>query len=174
MSSSNSYPGWAYLLAGVAMGLFVAFLVYLKNLPEQNRRLTDKQKQEQHSAPTFDFYTILPELEVVVPELEVLKGKQDKSAQPATNEKRTDSAELTGNEAFVLQIGSFKENQQADKLKASLALIGLEAHIQKVRVDNNTWHRVRLGPFDNRKTLNAIRQRLKENDLPAITLKVSG
>jgi cell division protein FtsN len=172
MSSSNSYPGWAYLLAGIAMGLFVAFLIYLKNLPEQDNGPVRKQQNDQQ-APTFDFYTILPELEIVVPELEVLKKKQRAPAQTNDEETGTGEPKLLDSEKFVLQIGSFKDHQQADKLKASLALIGLEAHIQKVKVDNNTWHRVRLGPFADRKSLNSIRQRLQENDFQAITLKVS-
>ena len=172
MSSSNAYPGWAYLLAGVAMGLFIAFLVYLKNLPEQDTA-TVKAKPGQQDTPKFDFYTILPELEVVIPDTET-----DKIAdKPKQNEDRKNTsapAKLADDENFVLQVGSFKDVQQADKLKASLALIGLEAHIQKIKVDSSTWHRVRLGPFTDRKLLNSVKQRLKENRLHAITLKVSG
>lgn len=173
MSSPKPYPGWAYLLAGVAMGLFVAFLVYLQNLPDQDSGTAQKQQNDKQ-APSFDFYTILPELEVVIPELEVVRKKPGKPAETVDDEQKSAAVKLQDDETFVLQIGSFKDTQQADRLKASLALIGLEAHIQKVKVDNNTWHRVRLGPFADRKTLNSVRQRLKENDLQAITLKVSG
>lgn len=173
MASSNSYPGWAYLLAGVALGLFIAFLAYLKSLPEQQIPI-DKAKTDQHSTPDFDFYTILPELEVVVPDTDVTKGKDNANQSNGKKTEAVSSPEvLRDNEAFVLQVGSFKDAQQADKLKASLALIGLQAHIQKVEVNNYTWHRVRLGPVTDRKALNSIRQRLRENDLRAITLKVS-
>lgn len=172
MGSSSSYPGWAYLLAGIAMGLFIAFLVYLKNLPEHD---SDTVKRTAHgdskSDPSFDFYTILPELEIVVPESDDLKDIKSK-----TTEKHQDLTQDKSNEGdvYVLQIGSFKDSQQADKLKASLALIGLEAHIQRVKVDNQTWHRVRLGPFENRQSLLSARRRLQENDYRSITLKVNG
>jgi cell division protein FtsN len=168
--SKESYPGWAYLLAGLAIGLFVAFLVYLQGLPEPERiasRQTDKSNEK---APQFDFYKILPELEVVVPGLEVL-GKQKNQQQPKPPEP---TVELAKGEQFILQAGSFKQYEQADKLKASLALLGVEADIQKVTVDNDTWHRVRIGPFTDRNELNTVRKRLQDNDINAITLKVSG
>ncbi|HEX5057105.1 MAG TPA: SPOR domain-containing protein [Gammaproteobacteria bacterium] len=169
--SKESYPGWAYLLAGLTIGLFVAFLVYLNGLPEPERavaRQADGKRAEK--APQFDFYKILPELEVVVPGLEV-KGKQQTRQQPKPPEP---TVELATGEQFILQAGSFRQYEQADKLKASLALLGIEADIQKVTVDSDTWHRVRIGPFTDRNHLNAMRKRLEDNDITAITLKVSG
>lgn len=173
MSGQPQYPGWAYLLAGLAIGLFVAFLVYLHNLPdpEQGTAKTAPAEKEGQPAPTFDFYKILPELEVVVPGLEVLKDKKDEAAKPAPPEP---TQELAEGEAFVVQVGSFNDHKQADRLKASLALLGLQAHIQDVTVDNKSWHRVRIGPYTDRRTLNSVRQRLKDNGIKAITLKVSG
>jgi hypothetical protein len=159
-------------LAGLTIGLFVAFLVYLHGLPEPERiasRQTDNGKDD-GKAPQFDFYKILPELEVVVPGLEVL-GKQKNQPRPKPPEP---TIELAKGEQFILQAGSFKQYDQADKLKASLALLGVEAEIQKVSVDNDTWHRVRIGPFTDRNELNVVRKRLEDNDINAITLKVSG
>jgi cell division protein FtsN len=167
---SSSYPGWAYLLAGLTIGLFVAFLVYLQGLPEPENvaaRQTDKRGEK---APQFDFYKILPELEVVVPGLEVT-GKQKTQQQPKPPEP---TVELAQGEQFILQAGSFRQYEQADKLKASLALLGVEADIQKVTVDHDTWHRVRIGPFTDRNKLNVVRKRLEDSDINAITLKVSG
>lgn len=170
--SKESYPGWAYLLAGLTIGLFVAFLVYLHGLPEPERvaaRLSEGA--DESKPPQFDFYKILPELEVVVPGLEVKAKQQDRQQQPKPPEP---TVELASGEQFILQAGSFRQYEQADKLKASLALLGLEAEIQKVTVDNDTWHRVRIGPFTDRKELNVVRQRLEDNNINAITLKVSG
>lgn len=169
--SKESYPGWAYLLAGLTIGLFVAFLVYLHGLPEPER-VASRQPggKGEEKAPQFDFYKILPELEVVVPGLEV-KGKQPARQQPKPPEP---TIELATGEQFILQAGSFRQYEQADKLKASLALLGVEADIQKVTVDNDTWHRVRIGPFTDRNELNVVRKRLQDNDINAITLKVSG
>lgn len=164
--SKESYPGWAYLLAGLTIGLFVAFLVYLHGLPEPER-VASRQPDGEEKAPQFDFYKILPELEVVVPGLEV-KGRRQQPKPPEP------TVELATGEQFILQAGSFRQYEQADKLKASLALLGVEADIQKVTVDNDTWHRVRIGPFTDRNELNGMRKRLQDNDITAITLKVSG
>ena len=174
-SSSNRYPGWAYMLAGLTIGLFVAFLVYLRDLPSPDGAANSKQPTVDNSKPkpVFNFYDILPELEVVVPDLEVTNPKK----QPATENKTpapTPTPQLAAGEKFILQVGSFNQFDEADKLKAHLALLGIEAFIQKVSVDNKQWHRVRIGPFSDRKSLNLTRQQLQENSIEAITLKVTG
>ncbi|HEY3486776.1 MAG TPA: SPOR domain-containing protein [Gammaproteobacteria bacterium] len=170
--SKQQYPGWAYLLAGLVMGLFVAFLVYLQGLPEPTAAANTRgdTKASDSKTPQFDFYKILPELEVVVPGLEVTGKQKDRqqAKPPAAN------VELGSGEKYILQAGSFKQYEQADKLKASLALLGVEAEIQKVSVDSDTWHRVRIGPFASQSELNIVRKRLQDNDINAITLKVSG
>ena len=66
---------------------------------------------------------------------------------------------------YLLQAGSFKQYQEADRMKASLALLGVQANIQKVKVNNDTWHRVRIGPYTNLAELNDVRARLKKNDV---------
>lgn len=174
MSNSNQYPGWAYLLAGLAIGLFVAFLVYLRDLPEPDgkspRTVT---KENNRPKPVFNFYEILPELEVIVPDLPagIIKDKpKPDTTKPAPP---TPTPQLAEGEQFILQAGSFSQFDEADKLKAHLALLGVEAQIQRVSVDNKTWHRVRIGPFNDRQSLNVTRQRLQKNNIEAITLKVS-
>lgn len=171
-SKQSTYPGWAYLLAGLAIGLFVAFLVYLNKLPEPEQvpATAPPQDNPNQPAPEFDFYEILPELEVVIPGLEVSKDKDKVEQKPAPPKP---TPELAEDEHFVLQAGSFNDFQQADRLKARLALLGVQAHIQNVTVDNKSWHRVRIGPFTDRKALNNVRSRLKENKIEAITLKVN-
>lgn len=179
--ANKQYPGWAYLFAGIMIGVFVSFIIYLQKQPsstiqptktiaQQTRPATDTNHAEE-SKPRFDFYNILPELEIVVPALEVLPEKDKSKTNHSAALKPTPTLEK--GEKFILQAGSFKELKEADKLKASLALLGLEARIQKVTVDNNTWHRVRLGPFDNPYQLNEARRRLRDNSIQAITLKIS-
>lgn len=178
--SSNQYPGWAYMLAGLTIGLFVAFLIYLRSLPSpvisQDSSAQTGREQSNRPQPVFKFYEILPELEVIVPELEVLSRKdRNNTPQPAVETKPpAPTPQLRQGEKFILQAGSFNQFDEADKLKAHLALLGVEAQIQKVSVDNKTWHRVRIGPFTDRQSLNVTRRRLRENNIDAITLKVSG
>lgn len=185
-------PPWVWLLAGLAIGLFVAFLVYLgkhetvnsSGTPQNNsssrsaeRALVDGPKREQGSPkaqdqpeplkPRFEFYTILPEMEVQVREHEVTSPPLTVSRE--TNGTREQSVPHT---TYVLQVGSFRRHRDADRLKAELALIGLQADIQVVSLGGeDTWHRVRLGPYKDLKALDETRNRLSEHNMQAIVLK---
>ncbi|MFN2308243.1 MAG: SPOR domain-containing protein [Gammaproteobacteria bacterium] len=174
-------PGWLWLLAGLALGLLVAFLGYLQQSPRAPadapqpgpaRPLSGQEARDVKKTtpapvppppkPRYDFYTILPGMEVVVPE-QSLPEKTREGVRPV---------EAPG--TYVLQAGSFRSHPQADQLKARLALLGLKSEIQVVTIDNReTWHRVRVGPFKDLNALNAARARLKENRLDAILLRVS-
>lgn len=173
----QSVPGWLWLLAGLLIGLFVAFLVYLKqpadpDTPQPNPVVTTDEdaravRTPRHRdippppKPRFDFYQILPEMEVVVPE-EAITGSRKEGVR---------QVETPG--TYLLQAGSFKSAEQADQLKARLAMLGLETHVQTVSInESETWHRVRVGPFDNLRSLNRARARLREHDVEAILLKV--
>ena len=180
-------PGWAWMLGGLAIGLFVAFLVYLNNTshPSQKNALvkafketmkdTREVRKEKEATPppppakpepataekpkpSFDFYYILPELEVAVPEQELAA----KSQKPSAADEKTE---------YILQAASFREHEQADQLKAKLALLGIDANIQSVQINQDTWHRVRIGPIRNMATLNSTLKRLKENNISAIIVK---
>ena len=185
---SGQLPGWVWMLGGLTIGLFVAFVVYLNNAAKPGQKDTiasvikdtfsdlqenakqrdterpkqkDKAKTEK-SEPTknhtkFDFYYILPEIDVPVPDQELERRRKD----PTT----TDKGE------YILQVGSFRELKQADQLKAKLALKGLTANIQSVKINNSTWHRVRIGPINNLTRLSETRRRLKESGIHSIVVK---
>ncbi len=177
--SSSQYPGWAYMLAGLVMGLFIAFIVYLQNLPNPDKDQPqadngNKTVKPKASEPKFDFYKILPELEVVIPDNIVQNNNADTSnpTPPPPQVTTQEPIKLDSESNYILQVGSFKSHAEADKLKATLALLGVEASIQKVTVDTTAWHRVRIGPFKDRSSLNSTRRQLQQNNIKAITLKV--
>ena len=106
----------------------------------------------------FDFYQLLPEMEVAVEEAEITAvAPVAKSTEPA--------APLDGR--YVIQVASFRQLADADGVKASLALIGLEGEIQTVLINGETWHRVRLGPYTELAGLNDARSRLYDNNFEA-------
>lgn len=171
-------PGWVWLLSGLAIGLFVALLVYLEGRPgpapsppgisvtaperaAPKAGAEPKQEQDRPPKPRFDFYTLLPELEVVIPEGDYTVKDQD-TERPAPVEQPG---------SYILQAGSFRKFEEADRMKATLALLGVHAHIQRVQVNNDTWHRVRIGPYDNLKTLNEVRARLREHNIETMLVK---
>jgi cell division protein FtsN len=163
------------------MGLGVALLVYLNqprvipvdpqtvaDIPERTRGNATVERQTttpESVQRRFDFYTLLPELEVVVPEHQTKPRATTGGASPA----QTATASATG--AYILQAGSFQRADEADSLKANLALLGVQANIETVTVDDNTWHRVRIGPYADLAKLNQVREQLARNQIDTVLLK---
>ena len=176
--SSGSSIGWGSLAVGMLIGLVVALGAYLyiqwsssgsetassptaaiKAVPPvmSSESSTDDEIEPEKSR--FDFYTLLPEMEIFIPE-------QDKAAQ-----LRMPKIKRPG--TYLLQVGSFRSFSDADAFKAQLALKGFESRIQTITIDNDsTWHRVRIGPITEMPTLNDIRSRLRKNDIEFMLLKI--
>lgn len=181
-SDKKPLSGFVWLLGGLAIGLFVALLVYLDKQPDNSVSFSeavqvelDKMKKKaatakkadassNKTAPRFNFYTILPEMEVFIPESEL----QSSGSGDSTGEYTIDG---TG-KSYILQAGSFINVDDADRLKASLALLGLEAYLQIVSVNNQRWHRVRTGPYNNTKDLYHSLSLLKQNGIKALPLEI--
>ena len=184
--ASKGLPGWAMLTIGLIIGLFVAFLVYLDDLDEPPRTAvertpdtsepTDGERQaddgDEDDKPEFEFYSILPELEVVVPEGE-RTGKDDADAGSGDAGGGGDDAEPVPGEGetFYLQAGSFQEADQADRMKARIALLGLDVAIQDVEINGEQWHRVRVGPYTDPAELRAAQKRLRSKDIDYLVLR---
>ena len=142
------------------------------------------QRNEPHQ-PQFEFYKLLPDQEVSVPAPEPRLAAPAVKPPPAPTEAKHPHRPNTGTKAedkgeernvgYLLQVGSFRSLNDADQLKAHLALLGIEASIQNVELaSGETWHRVRIGPFSNRANLNSIRERLQTNKIHTILLKRGG
>jgi len=186
----KSLPGYVWLLSGLGIGLFIAFIVYLDKQPETNKNFGDAVQQElkklkqqankkdsnkttvattqkhaEKKEPKFNFYTILPELEVLIPESET---RPPETKNKTGNNKNTSTA----SKQYVLQVGSFQNLDDAEKLKANLAFLGLQANIQHVTVNRQAWHRVRTGPYKNKQQLYKNQKLLKKNNIPAISMEL--
>ncbi|NIM71112.1 MAG: hypothetical protein GTN86_11240 [Xanthomonadales bacterium] len=103
--------------------------------------------------PQYDFFTVLPEMEVVVPEQEL----SERSSPGAT------ASTGPGAGMYVLQAGSFRRAEDAEQMKARLALLGAVAQVQTVTVDDVTWHRVRIGPVQGARRADEMRRLLVDN-----------
>lgn len=189
-SQHKPLPGWLWLLTGLVLGLAIAFLVYLnsqkiaKNIPQHSvtgipakppSNATGSKSTQQSTAPPkqrFDFYTLLPELEVEVPQ-DTQQSKQPQgSLQPSPDADSVVTSPKTSqtSDSYFLQAGSFQKLEEADSLKAKLALLGVESTIESIEVNTNTWHRVRIGPYHNRSQINQIRAQLRKNHIQTLLL----
>lgn len=132
---------------------------------------SSQQEKPHATKPTFEFYTILPEMEVVIPDEEIVKP--DKETPAEARKKSTTAPPTQEQHSYILQMGSFRKHQDADRLKAKLALIGIEADIQKVSINNrDTYHRVRSGPYRTQTQMNAARRLAKENNINSLVIKL--
>ena len=113
--------------------------------------------------PRFDFYTILPGSESPVTEEEI---KQSKSTQQQ-------AAPAVVSENYYLQVGAYQTEQEADNMKAKLALLGQEAVVQTANLpDKGVWHRVRVGPFTEIDQISKARGELTKNGFTADLIKI--
>jgi cell division protein FtsN len=126
----------------------------------QTERPATPEAEAEASGSQYDFYDMLPKFEVVVPEKEQESG----GATPA--------APVTRPGVYVLQAGSYRNQADAERVRSQLAKQGITAAVQRVAVDADVWHRVRIGPIGDLAQLNATRQSLRAADVDAIVVRV--
>lgn len=140
--------------------------------------------------PRFDFYNVLPKgsdalpaptkpeetTEIVKPPVKSADKPDGKPAGDAAERARAEAALLDKPavpEKFFLQAGSFEDPSEADNLKARLALMGVEASVQKVELpEKGTVHRVRVGPYLGQEEMTKARQQLSSNGINAAIIKI--
>lgn len=178
-------PSWAWLLAGFLLGVFTTGLVWLKSgsgarettwigtEPAPASRIESPSLGRPEEAPRvkpsleFDFYTMLPEMEVVVPDEELVP--------PSSSVNTTDKPKSKGAvDSYILQVASFRSSSDADRLKAELAFLGYRARVQKANVAaGETWYRVRIGPFAGTDELQRARQKLARSGHKGLVIRVA-
>lgn len=186
---SQAPKPWFWLLVGLLIGALIVLLLPSRDwLPwirdsAQNETAAIQSAVERRESgtdpaaiPHFEFYTLLPEMEVAVP-----KSRQSSSPPEAAPHKTEATPSFkpepapseTPADVYVLQAGSFRNYAQADRRKAALALMGIDADIQTVTIDNSkTWHRVRIGPSTDLPKLRRISEQLHEKQIESQLYKV--
>jgi cell division protein FtsN len=176
-SSNKSSAFLTGLLIGVLLGVAIAvvFTIYIKGgtsaFSIKNENVNDIQlapneanhnsaNEEEPTPPNsrFEFYDILP--------------NQSSNIENTNPSKQTEDNQ--GQFSFYLQVGAFKTEQEADNMKAKMALLGHEAFFETVAVENKgNLHRVILGPYADLTEANIVKSELKENGYMADLKKVA-
>jgi cell division protein FtsN len=172
---------WGPMLISFAVGVFVMFLLHLKeNVPadQQQAKTTQQQPKKSSVEPTFDFYTLLPETEVVVEKPKTIANQPIVSSPPeeisaAPEQTQQAAAEPPADAvSYMIQVGSFKKLEDADGFRARLAFLGIESKVQTVTIDNtDTWHRVQVGPVVGRSKADALQKQLRDNNIDSLLLR---
>lgn len=177
------FARWRDLGLGLAVGLCVAGVVYVSDhrapeAPPAEHPVPRRPSAADAAAAStgtagsdaapdgtspseakYDFYHMLPKFEVVVPEKE--RGTQ---VAPA--------AQIDRPGVYFLQAGSFRDINVAERIRAQLGKLGIEATVQRVAVDADVWHRVRIGPIRDLAKLNRLRAQLRASELDALVIRV--
>jgi cell division protein FtsN len=172
-----------WLFTGILIGLGLAWYLFAKGYipavsieqPVAGDTLAPQQSEPaiadgisstiaEQEKPHYDFFTVLPEMEVTVPEQNA-EPEPDKTRQPQAG------AIQAGADSYLLQVGSFKQSKDAEQLKARLALLGIVARVQTVTVNEATWHRVRIGPVTGARKADDLRNQLAKNGIDSLVMK---
>lgn len=153
-------PPWVWFLAGLLCGVFLAGLTWLAiQRPDPAQPVADSAPPGDDSTrpkPRFDFYTLLPEQRIDI-ELD------PESLATATRKTTLDE--------YLLQAGSFQKPEDADRRRAELLLLGLEATVEEANGDNGRWFRVYIGPFATRSKLAQARGLTAQQGIDTLLLK---
>jgi cell division protein FtsN len=171
-TSGCSRPFW--FLAGASVGALACGLVLLRvdksflAEPPQVEAPSAAPAKAQKPQTHFDFYSLLPEMEVVIP---------DSGGKRAENEKKpaADSApdDAGSGARYLLQIGSFRRQEDAEKRRAELAFLGVETEVQKITINNrDTYHRVLTHSFADQSAMDRTRKLLEQNQINTMVIRL--
>jgi cell division protein FtsN len=162
---------WRDIAIGLGIGLAVALAIYVRDrrpveTPEQRpepraaKPPSAQAAEPEERVAQYDFYDMLPKFEVVVPEKE----------RDVRRDLPTARVERPG--VYVLQAGSYRNQGDADRVRSQLGKQGITATVQRVAVDADVWHRVRVGPLRDLDQVNRMRDALRAADIDALVIRV--
>jgi len=180
-SKKQEYPGWAWGIWGLAIGLSVAAAVWVsdrkspqveppvaRQAASRNDSLDNNGESEaagktqaEPKKSRFDFYTMLPNFELVIPEEDT----------EVAADVEPEAIVVAG--TYVLLAGSFTTFEDADRRRANLAMQGIESNIQRVSIDDRTYHRVRISATNDLDELNMTRSRLRAANIDVLIIRLA-
>ncbi|MDR7025301.1 SPOR domain-containing protein [Pseudomonas peli] len=198
-------PGWFWLVCGLVIGGFMVFLFSLEPGRDEIKRTKIEQERASQASkaaaakpatsepakPKYDFYTLLPESEVILPPQAIEQPVAVPEQKPVTPEEaaKIDAARaeaaLNGqvpppppvvakgpvSSQFFLQAGSFRRKDDADSLRAQIILLGQSVQVESGTVREETWHRVLVGPFATREQLGQAQKTLSASGFSNLLLQ---
>jgi cell division protein FtsN len=194
--SGGSKPAWVWLLIGVAVGVLALAAWQLRGrwnpatgfgpTPNPDAHAPAATSEDpiapapvERPKPKYDFYTILAEKEVVIPDAELAEQAEADARRAAAREAAKAAAAAAGTPdaatptapidpvtapadtaSYILQAGAFRSEPDAEALKARIALTGEIARVEVAQINGTTVYRVRMGPYASAGPLATAKQAL--------------
>lgn len=223
-SSSRSrpaLPGWLWALAGLVAGFLLSqhqhgsapwqdgqdsplatvMPRFSADEPAATPGTTADPASEEPPMPTFEFYTLLPESEVIAPRNELpdtaarAPTAPSEPAEPTTEtvddpiaqviaansrpedetaaDTSDDAQTASTGERYMLQAASFRESGDAEQLRSRLSDFGLLARVSEVQAGGNeTWHRVQVGPYKDTRELNRAQDLMTTQGIEPLVIRL--
>jgi cell division protein FtsN len=133
------------------------------------QKKTQQDRKNVTSKTKFDFFTVLPEREVIVTD-KPRSAPRSASAVKQADRPPVDQPEISG-ERYILQAGSFRQGADADRRRAQILLLGLDAKVESVEANGDRWHRVYVGPFQSHNTLTDARSKLINESIDTLVIR---
>ena len=165
-NNQSNGKGFRLYFAGVLTGVFLSFLGYLGTLTDPADPTLEKGTSPPAAEipkPRFDFYTMLPK-QTLVPE------KEPDKVEPAADVSKPPAANAAP-EPLLLQAGSFRQREDAERRRAELVLLGLAPKLEESSNANGHWFRVYLGPFDSHESMTKARSLMANQNIESVLLK---
>jgi len=169
---ASKIPKWVWITTPTLAVAFAGFILYLSTIPtgdeltavqgdarkafEKGVAQAKKKAAEDIPKPDYEFYKLLENQTVEVPKVDAYKSTpKDKALQYE----------------YRLQVGSFRSQEDAERLRAELILQGMNAYREQRDVNGTVWHRVMVGPFQNRSVMNKAQDMLVSRNISSLIHK---
>lgn len=183
LSSKRAQRGnalWGFA-AGLVLGLLIAVIIalyltkapipFINKVPKVTANITPGSDGKLPD-PNKPLYGAPPNPPPPPPAKSDLPTIEPPTETKALAEKAATEKAAEDGSRFLLQAGAFRTPEDADGMRARLALLGLDAKVFPVEQGNTTLYRVRLGPYGQIDDINRIRKTLAENNIDAQVMRV--
>jgi len=157
--------GLRLYFSGLLTGVFLSFIGYLSTLPQSTDGLEEPAAAPAPEVPKprFDFYTTLPAQKIAVEE-------KPEAVEPAAVVAKPPPATASA-ELYFLQVGSFRQQEDAERRRAELLLLGLDPKVEGTNTDKGRWFRLYIGPFESHDAVSRARGLLANQNIESVLLK---
>lgn len=165
-ASEKQAKPWRWFLVGLFSGVFLtagSYLYFTSDLFHKSKatqvlaklKAETVTKKPEKKKPVFDYYSMLPEMQV---------------SSDASQHEKSNKTKKIDNHTYMIQAASFAEQKDAERMKAQLILEGFNVSVNSFKKDHKMWYRVMIGPYDTTPEARQIQAQLKKHQIDSLLI----